>query len=167
MFDSWYFNERFVDHIESRGSYWISKARSDNLIWFLNRNWCRVDDLVKVIPSVKYRRFVYTNSRGEKQNYYIYGFVGKVKHLGGRKYRIVIVKSSWETTNMNEISVIVSNHTGLGNEEIFTRYKRRWEIECVFRELKDNFYFDRYQVRSLAAIMKHWHLCFLAYTFLP
>lgn len=67
---------------------------------------------------------------------------------------------------MNEVSVMVTNHTALGDGEIFTRYKRRWEIECVFRELKDNFYFDQYQVRSLAAITRHWHLCFLAYTFL-
>ncbi|MDI6841073.1 MAG: transposase [bacterium] len=66
---------------------------------------------------------------------------------------------------MNEVSVIVTNHTGLEDREIFARYKRRWEIECVFRELKDNFYFDQYQVRSLTGITRHWHLCFLAYTF--
>ena len=115
---------------------------------------------------MKYKKFVYTNSRGEKKNYYIYGFVAKVKHLGSRKKRIVIAKLSWGATDMNEICVLVTNRTGPWDKEILVRYKRRWEIECVFRELKDNFYFDQYQVRSLTAITRHWYLCFLAYTFL-
>lgn len=165
LFDSWYFNERLVNHIEQKGYCWITKAKSNNYICFHNGNWYRVDELVKLIPAYKYKKMRYINSRGEEEIYYTYEFTGKVKHIGG-SYKVIIVKNSWDTVNMDDISVIVSNHKGLKTDELFRRYKGRWDIECVFRELKDNFYFDQYQVRNLISITRHWHLCFLAYTFL-
>lgn len=164
LFDSWYFNERLVRSIEKRGYNWITKAKSNNIVC-LHGSWYTVDELVKLIPACKYKKIEYINSRGDKEIYYTYSFVGKVKHIGG-PYKIVISKLGWESTDMDKISVFVSNHTGLSTQEILRRYKGRWEIECVFRELKDNFYFDHYQVRSLTGITRHWHLCFLAYTFL-
>jgi len=164
LFDNWYFNERLVSCIEKRGYYWITKAKSNNILCF-HGSWHRVDELVKLIPSCKYRKISYVNSHGEREFYYAYAFTGKVKHIGG-PYRITIVKSSWETINMDNVYVIVSNHTDSSAAEMFRKYKGRWEIECVFRELKDTLYFDQYQVRNLTAITRHWHLCFLAYTFL-
>jgi len=105
------------------------------------------------------------NSRGDKEIYYTYSFTGKIKHIGG-PYKIVISKLAWESTALDEISVFVSNHIGLSAQEILRRYKGRWELECIFRELKFHFYFDHEQVRTLNAITRHWHLCFLAYTFI-
>lgn len=164
LFDSWYFNRRLVSCIEKKGFNWITKAKSNNLMC-LHGSWYTVDELVKLIPACKYRETEYINSRGDREIYYTYSFTAKVKHIGG-PYKVVISKLGWEGTDMKEISVFVSNHTGLSASEVLRRYKGRWEIECVFRELKDNFYFDHYQVRSMTAITRHWHLCFLAYTFL-
>lgn len=164
LFDTWYFNSRLVTHIENKGCKWITKAKSDNFICFHGR-WYRLDELVKLIPSCKYRKIRYLNSHGSEEVYYTYSFIGKVRHIGG-PYKVVIVKPSWDTVNMDEVSVIVSNHTWIGDKELLIRYKERWAIECTFRELKDNFYFDQYQVRTLTGITRHWHLCFLAYTFI-
>lgn len=42
----------------------------------------------------------------------------------------------------------------------------RWSIECIFRDLKENVAFDHYQMRFIKGISRHWHLAFVAYTFL-
>lgn len=62
--------------------------------------------------------------------------------------------------------ILISNHLSLSAEEIFRKYLLRWGLECIFRDLKENLYFDHYQVRSIKAISRHWHLTSLAYTFL-
>jgi len=43
-------------------------------------------------------------------------------------------------------------------------YLLRWGIEVSFRELKDTFSFDQYQVRHQEQIQRHWIMSFLAWT---
>jgi len=62
--------------------------------------------------------------------------------------------------------VFVTNHLTLSPENVVEYYNLRWKIECIFRDLKDHLAFDHYQIRSIKAITRHWHLCVLAYTFL-
>ena len=39
-----------------------------------------------------------------------------------------------------------------------------WGIEYCFKELKDTFYFDHYQVRHIDKIERYWNLCLIAWT---
>ena len=48
-------------------------------------------------------------------------------------------------------------------DAIFT-YLLRWGIEVSFRELKDDFCFDQYQVRDQKQIQRHWILSFLVWS---
>ena len=121
------------------------------MLEYKRRNLQVMSQKTKLIPSSKYKKIRYINSRGEEEFHYTYAFAGKIRHIEVT-YKVVIVKSSWEAVNTEDFSVFVTNHIGLSAKEIFSRYKGRWEIECVFQELKDNFYFDHYQVRSLTAI---------------
>ena len=43
-------------------------------------------------------------------------------------------------------------------------YLLRWGIEESFRELKDTFCFDQYQVHHQEQIQRHWIMSFLAWT---
>ena len=45
-----------------------------------------------------------------------------------------------------------------------TTYLLRWGIEEAFRELKDSFCFDQYQVHHQEQIQRHWIMAFLAWT---
>src|SRR3990172_11287563 len=45
-----------------------------------------------------------------------------------------------------------------------TLYPLRWGIEHCFKELKDTFYFDHYQVRHIEKIERYWNLCLIAWT---
>jgi hypothetical protein len=47
---------------------------------------------------------------------------------------------------------------------LLKNYLLRWGIEYCFKELKDTFYFDHYQVRHIDKIERYWNLCLIAWT---
>ena len=47
---------------------------------------------------------------------------------------------------------------------VIANYLLRWGIEHCFKELKDAFYFDHYQVRHIKKIERYWNLCLTAWT---
>jgi len=165
VFDAWYFADSVVQNIEAKGKTWISEADVNRRI-SLRGKWVRADELVKLIPSTKFtRKVTLTNSKGKQRTFYLYGFTGKVKGLSGKK-RIVIAKGSWSEDDPKKVHIFVTNHLSYNATQVILKYGMRWGIEQLFRDLKENTAFDQYQVRSLLAITRHWHLSFLAYTFL-
>lgn len=165
VFDAWYFSKKFIGRIEAQGKTWISEAGATRKLSFQGK-WVRADELVKLIPSVRFKKKVtLTNSQGTMRIFRIYGFTAKVKGLSGKK-RVVMAKGSWDEDDPKRVRILVTNHLSLTDQQVVTRYGLRWGIERLFRDLKENTAFDQYQVRSLTAITRHWHLSFLAYTFL-
>ena len=164
VFDSWFFSNDFADFIIDKHKTFVTESPIDRLVSY-HKNWIRVDELVKLIPSVKFKKVTHTNSVGEIRSFYVYGFVTKLKGIK-ENLKVVIVKGSWDEKDPKKVHVLVSNHIGFTAEEILEKYFLRWGIECIFRDLKENVAFDHYQVRSINAITRHWHLSALAYTFL-
>ncbi len=65
-----------------------------------------------------------------------------------------------------DVRTIVTNDLDLSAEKAVLIYLQRWAIERLFRELKDSFYFDHYQVRHKLKIMHYWMTVFFAWTLL-
>lgn len=165
VFDSWYFSKQLVNHIESKTLTWITEADADRLISYHGK-WTRADKLAELIPSLKFtKKVTVTNSKGKKRTLRIYSFVSKIKNIKGLK-RIVIVKGSWDDTDSKDVHIFVTNHLSLSPEDVVRKYLLRWGIECLIRDMKENTGFDQYQVHYLKGISRHWHFCFLAYSFL-
>ena len=165
VFDNWYFCDWFINDIEKRNLSWISEAEINRSVCF-NGKWFRVDDLVTVIPSCKFtRKVTVTNSKGKERTFRFYAFKGKVKGLSDKKL-IVVAKGKWDDDDSKDAHVLVTNHLSLHAETVFQRYALRWGIERIFQDTKDNLAFDQYQVRSIKAIARHWHMSLLAYSFL-
>jgi SRSO17 transposase len=164
-FDSWYFCDWFIQTIENRSLTWISKVQIDREVCFHGK-WLRVGELVKLIPSTKFtRKVTVTNKKGEQRTYQLYAFKGKVKGLSDKKL-IVLARGKWEDDDTEDTEVLVTNHLSLHAETVFLRWSLRWGIERIFQDTKGNLAFDQYQVRSIKAISRHWHMSFLAYSFL-
>jgi transposase len=102
---------------------------------------------------------------GKKKGFYTYSFKSKLKGLKGI-FRIVIAIGQWDKDEPKNVHIYVTNHLSYSAEDTLKKYALRWGIECIFRDLKENVAFDHYQVRSIKAITRHWHLASLAYTFL-
>lgn len=165
VFDAWYFCKALTGHIESKQRTWISEADVDRLISYRGK-WTRADKLAELIPSVKFtRKVTVTNSKGEERVLRLHSFVSKIRNIKGHK-RIVVAKGSWDAVDPREVHIFVTNHVSLDPEDVVRKYLRRWGIECLFRDMKDNLGFDQYQVHYLKGISRHWHFCFIAYSFL-
>ena len=78
--------------------------------------------------------------------------------------KVVIMFGKWHKDDEASHHVFITNNTSISAYSIISTYMRRWCIEQVFRELKDSFALDQYQVRSKTSIERYWHLCLLAWT---
>jgi SRSO17 transposase len=164
VFDNWYFCNHFIEFIRERNKRFITESGGDRLISY-QRKWIRVDELVKLIPSTKFKKVTHLASDGEIKSFYVYSFITKMKGIAGN-VKVAVVKGKWTETDTKKVHVLVTNHLVLDGSEILEKYLLRWGIECIFRDLKENVAFDHYQVRSIKSITRHWHLSALAYTFL-
>lgn len=164
IFDSWYFSKEFVSSLQEKNLTWISEAKDNRWVSYHDR-WLRVDELVKFIPITKFRRIEVVTLNGDKRPFYIKSFTARLKGMK-QKLLVVVCIGTWIENDPKDVRVLVTNHLAYSGEQVIQKYIYRWAIECLFRDIKDNFYFDHYQVRSLKAITRHWHLCCLAYTFL-
>ena len=52
----------------------------------------------------------------------------------------------------------------MSTRDVILTYLLRWGIEESFKELKDTFCFDQYQVRHQKQIQRHWIMSFLAWS---
>lgn len=165
VFDAWYLCDWFIHDIENRSSTWISELSIDRIV-LLHGKWLRVDELVKLIPSTKFtRKVTVTNAKGKERTFHLYAFKGKVKGLNGKKL-IVMARGTWSDDDPKDVHVLATNHLSLHAETVFKRWNLRWGTERIYQDTKDNLAFDQYQVRSIKAISRHWHMSFLAYSFL-
>lgn len=106
-----------------------------------------------------------TNPTGKKKGFYTYSFKSKLKNLEG-KFLIVVAIGKWDKDDPKDVHIYVTNHLSYSAKDVLKKYALRWGIECIFRDLKENVAFDHYQVRSIKAINRYWHLASLSYTFL-
>jgi len=164
VFDSWYFAEEIVNHVEKHNLTWITDAQTDRLISYKG-HWVHAGELYKLIPSVKFTEECVPLSNGESRKFVLYSFITKIKGLKN-KVKIVIVKGSFSSTDPKEIRILVTNRLSLSQKLITEKYAHRWGIECIFRDMKENTGFDQYQTHSLKSISRHWHFAMLAYSFL-
>lgn len=164
LFDTWYFSNELVEFIQEKHQTFISEAESNRLISYRGK-WTHAGELVKLIPSDKFRWVTVSASSGKKKNFYAYSFKSKLKRLKG-DFLITVAVGKWNADDPKDVHIFVSNHLSYSSEDLLKKYALRWGIECLFRDLKENLSFDHYQTRSLKSISRHWHLTSLAYTFL-
>ena len=164
VFDTWYAAESFIGHIEKNGLTWITEFDADRNIYFRGKR-VRADELVKLVPPHKMRKVTALNSAGKEISFWCFTYTTKVKGLKGKK-KIVVAKGSWDDRDEKVWHVFATNHLSLNTEQVIHRFSLRWKIECLYRELKDSFYFDHFQVRKIHRIDRHWHLCMLSHSFL-
>lgn len=164
VFDSWYFANHFVKYLDEKGCSWITEADGARLISFRHK-WRRANELLKLIPITKFRRVTVSTVDGKEKPFYIYSFRTRIKRIP-RSLLVVVSIGQWSKDDPKDVHIYVTNHLALNGQEVVQRYAMRWSIECIFRDLKENVAFDHYQVRTIEAITRHWHLATLAYTFL-
>ena len=82
----------------------------------------------------------------------VYSFQSRLKSTDF-PVKVFVVFGNLNAKDNRDVRTIVTNDLDLSAEKAVSTYLQRWAIERLFRELKDSFYFDHYQVRHKLKIM--------------
>jgi hypothetical protein len=165
VFDNWYFSNDYIRFLHSKNLKWVSEAEKSRLIFFGGK-WTHADELAKLIPSTKFNKTVTIHySDGSNKTFFLFSFTSFIKGIKS-KLKIIVSAASFKDNHPENPRIFVSNDIFQQPDFLIKKYARRFSIENIFKDLKDNVAFDHFQVRSIKAIKRHWHLSILVHTFL-
>jgi len=149
----------------------IGEVKSNRNILFyhpIKRKHCFIkqDELVKLIKTYyphKCRAITSIDKSDRTKSLVIYTFKGRLKDCSV-PVRIVVVFGKWDDEDDKDIHILITNQTHIAAKTIISTYILRWGIELIFRELKDIFSFDQYQVRHKKQIERYWALCLITWS---
>ena len=162
LFDSWYSAGDVLSSIHEQSLFFISEVKSDRRMYFRNPEagksyFMPQDELVKLIKKHLWHKVKTFKHRDGLLS--VYSFQSRLKSTDFPVKAFVVIN-----TASGEARTIISNDLTLSEKEVVLTYFERWAIERVFRELKDSFCFDHYQVRHQLKIMRYWSLVILAWS---
>ena len=170
-FDSWYSSKRFLEHIHVKEKYFFSEIKSNRNIFMLHpekQKYCMVkpDELVTLIKkhhANEIKHITSKSSEGSEVSYKTYTFNAKLKNCVV-PLKFVVILGKWNKEDDKRYHVLITNQLDASAKTAITNYLLRWGIEHCFKELKDTFYFDHYQLRHIDKIERYWNICLIAWT---
>ncbi len=152
LVDSWYSKPVFIKEMNDLGLKVISRIANNNKIWnFAGKE----KTLNAVYETHKKFKDAKIGKYGKKIQFSYFSVV--VKHKNAGNIKIVFLK-----TNDNLIP-IASTDLEINDEEIIEIYKRRWDIEQGYKELREHFGFGKEENRIYEALIARMTLSFFAY----
>ena len=100
---------------------------------------------------------------GYKRSFLPYSFKTRLKGLS-LKLKVVVLFGDFCDEDSKSVHILITNDLNLYVPAIVSKYTLRWNIERIFKELKDVFLFDQYQVRHKKQIERYWMMCFITWS---
>jgi len=166
VFDSWYSASDVLNFIHEKNLGFITEVKSDRRMFFKNpltkkSYFTNQDEIVTLIKKHLWHKVRVIKHNG--QDLAVYSFPSRLKSTDFA-VKVFVVFGNLNAEDNRDIRIIVTNDLSLGRKEAVLTYLERWAIERLFREMKDSFYFDHYQVRHKVKIMRYWMMVILAWT---
>ena len=156
VFDAWFLSKDFVRFLKSKQLHWVSKAKSDRII-FVGGRRMNLDAFRLTVPGSAFKRI-------EIDGNIFYCFTKAVTMSKLGKVRLVI---SHEKSDLSDDpTYMVTDDCRWEARRILKIYQSRWSIETFYRDSKQNLGLEAYEMRDLVGIKRHWYLVFLSYTLL-
>ena len=151
LVDSWYAKPKFIKEIKALDLDVIARIANNPRIWqFTNRykTLSRTYDIL--IKTAQRKRGNYNKIK--------YTYCSTiVTHKTAGRVKIVFIKTK------NKLIPILSTNTKLTDERIIEIYKKRWNIEQGYKELREHFGFGKEENRIYEALIARITLSFLSY----
>ena len=152
LVDSWYSKPVFIETMTTLGVEVISRMANNNKIWnFLGKE----KTLNTIYEKYKKLKNVKTGQYGKKIKFHYFSVT--VEHKKAGKIKIVFIKTK------NKLIPIVSTNLNISDDEIIEIYKRRWDIEQGYKELREHFSFGKEENRIYEALIARITLSFFTY----
>ncbi len=151
LVDSWYAKPNFMNEIKQNGLDVIARVAKSKKIWQFIGKYNTLESLYMQTNKTK-------TSRIGNYNSIKYSYVSAItthKTLG--KIKIVYIKTK------ENLIPILSTNTSLSDIEIINTYKKRWNIEQGYKDLREYFQFGKEENRIYEALIARITLSFLAY----
>lgn len=169
--DSWYTSNDFLKFISFLNLTFVAEVKPNRLLLFYHpierrHCWIQQDELVTLIRSHyphKLKPVKVTHPNGYRRDFLGYTFKSRLKNCP-LKIRVVVLFGDFCDEDSKSIHILITNDLISYTPTIVSWYSLRWGIERIFRELKDTFCFDHYQVRHKKQIQRYWMLCFVAWS---
>jgi hypothetical protein len=152
LVDSWYSKPTFLKEMNTLGLKVISRMANNNKIWnFIGKE----KSLNAIYNKFKEIKTAKPGKYGKKIRFTYFSVV--VEHKNAGKLKIVFIKTK------DKLIPIVSTDLEISDEEIIEIYKRRWDIEQGYKELREHFGFGKEENRIYEALIARITLSFFTY----
>ena len=152
LVDSWYSKPVFIKEMNDLGLKVISRIANNNKIWNFKG---KEKSLNAVYETHKKLKNAKAGHYGKKIKFSYFSAV--IEHKNAGKLKIVFIKTT------DNLIPIASTDLALNDEEIIEIYKRRWDIEQGYKELREYFGFGQEENRIYEALIARMTLSFFAY----
>lgn len=152
LIDSWYSKPVFIKEMNDLGLKVISRIANNNKIWNFKNKEKTLNAIYEKYKKLKQEK---AGKYGKKIQFTYFSVT--VEHKNAGKLKIVFIKTS------DNLIPIVSTDLEINDEEIIEIYKRRWDIEQGYKELREHFGFGKEENRIYEALIARMTLSFFAY----
>lgn len=163
LFDAFYLCPQVARACEGNGFTFFSVA-SRNRTFTTDGKRGRRRSIARLMPGLirhKGRRVRMRRSRGHA-TLRIASADGRLSRIG----RVRMVVSKRPRGPWKKCIAVVTNETGLRPREVVAIYERRWLIEVLFKELRQDLGLADYQMIAEEGVLHHLHVCCLAHLLL-
>ena len=169
--DAWYTSTDLIEFVASKNLTLVAEVKINRSIFFTHpqtKQW-RYLTADKIIPLIKefyphkLKAAAIPQADGTDKNVLYYAFKSKLRDCS-TEVQVIFIFDKWSNTDDKDVHILITTDLAMPVRSAILTYLLRWGIEESFRELKDTFCFDQYQVRHQEQIQKHWIMSFLSWT---
>lgn len=154
LVDSWYAKPDFIGQAGELGMPVIARIANNIRIWNFKGEHKTLDSLHNTLKS---QRHIHTGRYGKICYTY---FDAVVEHARLGKVKLVFLRTH------KELIVFISTHLALSGREIINIYKKRWNIEQGYKDLREYFGLGREENRLYEALIARITLSMFTYNLL-
>ena len=151
LVDSWYAKPDFINTVQRNGLDVIARVPNNPRIWQFLGKYNTLESLYNQVKNKKTSKIGNYNSI----KYTYLSTIATHKTLG--RIKIVFIKTK------ENLIPILSTNTDLSDIEIINTYKKRWNIEQGYKDLREYFQFGKEENRIYEALVARITLSFFAY----
>ncbi len=165
LFDAFYLCPQVARACQARGFTFFSVASRNRSFTTGEGRRAKRRSIARLMPGLIRHRgkgVRMTRSRGKATALRIASVDGRLSKVG----RVRMVVSKRPRGPWKKCIAIVTNETGLRPRQVVAIYELRWNIEVLFKELRQDLGLGDYQMIAEEGILKHLHVCCLAHLLL-
>src|SRR3989338_1192591 len=169
--DAWYTSTDLIEFTASKNKHLVAEVKINRSMLLTHpetrqwryMTWDAIIPLIKKYYAHKIKSVSIPRGDGTDKNVLTYSFESKLKDCS-IPVKVIFIFDKWSSADDKDVHILITTNTQMSSRDAILTYLLRWGIEESFRELKDSFCFDQYQVRDQKQIQRHWIMAFLAWT---